>query len=282
MKRILKLVVLAVVFILAGNLAFAGLPLNNLEGVGGVAFNPLAYLAKGDALYKIRDTEIISKPRFGTWYINLADPKIDWGAVSTATTLFGRLEVSEGYENAAWEGHGTLHKNSVGGKVLLLDENAFDTQWIPAVSVGTIYKTTSDKVLRDLGLPTRGSGEDWYAVASKTITQLPLPVVLSSGVLSSQEYVTGVLGFDNKRKITAFENVDVVLPHGFAVGYEFKQGEQYATIKNSNYWDVHVAWLATKNLTLVAAYTDTGSYGKTGNTRTGLGSGPVISAQYAF
>jgi hypothetical protein len=42
-----------------------------------------------------------------------------------------------------------------------------------------------------------------------------------------------------------------------------------------------VAWLANKNLTLVLAYADTGRYAS-GNSKIGLGSGPVLSAQYAF
>jgi len=281
MKHIIKLALIVLAVIFAGNPAYAGLPLNNLEGVGGVAFNPLAYPAEGDPLYSIGDTEVVSKPRFGTWYTNLGQPKIDWGSFGAATTLFKRLEISEGYQDISWVAHGTFHKNNIGAKLLILPENSFNTNFLPEISVGTIYKTTSDKVLRDLGLPTRGSGEDWYAVATKTITQLPLPVVLSSGILSSQELATGVLGFTNERRETAFENIDVVLPHGFAVGYEFKQGEEYDHLSNANYWDVHVAWLANKNLTLVLAYTDTGRYNST-NTKIGLGSGPVLSAQYAF
>jgi hypothetical protein len=281
MKHIIRLTLIVVTIFLANSFAYAGLPLNNLEGVGGVAFNPLAYPAEGDPLYSIGDTEVISKPRFGTWYTNLGDPKIDWGSFGAATTLFKRLEISEGYQDISWVAHGTFHKNNIGAKLLIFPENSFNTNFFPEISVGTVYKTTSDKVLRDLGLPTRGSGEDWYAVATKTITQLPLPVVLSSGILSSQELSTGVLGFDNRRKETAFENIDVVLPHNFAVGYEFKEGENYGKLSNANYWDVHVAWLANKNLTLVLAYTETGRYNPS-NTKIGLGSGPVLSAQYAF
>ena len=286
MKHVIKLALIVLGVIFAGNLAYAGRPLNNLEGVGGVAFNPLAYPAEGDPLYSIGDTEIISKPRFGTWYTHLGQSKIDWESIGGATTLFKRLEISEGYQNISWSIPGKdFHKNNIGAKLVLLPENSFDTKFLPEISVGTIYKTTSDKVLRQLGLPTRGSGEDWYAVATKTITQLPLPVVLSAGVLSSQEVATGVLGFTNERRETAFGNVDVVLPHNFAVGYEFKQGEEYNNTTpihgNANYWDVHVAWLANKNLTLVLAYTDTGRYAS-GNSKIGLGSGPVLSAQYAF
>ena len=86
----------------------------------------------------------------------------------------------------------------------------------------------------------------------------------------------------DERKQTGFANVDIVLPHDFVVGYEFKQGEQFSGYKNANYWDAHVAWLPNKNLTLIAAYTDTSSFTKAGNTRQGLGQGFVLSAQYAF
>jgi len=286
MKHLTKLALIVLSITLSGSLAYAGLPLNNLEGVGGVAFNPLAYPAEGDALYSVGDTEIVSKPRFGTWYTDLTQPKIDWGSIGVATTFFKRLEVSEGFQDIAWGGFphsgANFHKNNIGVKLVVLPENSFGTKFLPEVSVGTIYKTTSDKVVHSIvGFPFRGSGEDWYAVATKTITQLPLPVVLSAGVLSSQEIATGVLGFISQRRETAFGNVDIVLPHGFAVGYEFKQGEEYDHFSNANYWDVHVAWLANKNLTLVAAYADTGRYNLS-NTKVGLGSGPVVSAQYSF
>ena len=285
MKKIVFLVALLVLTIVfSKERAFAGPPFINLEGVGGIAFNPLAYVAdSGDdgEHYKVGKVEI-SAPRFGGWYVNLPDAKIDWTSFGVATAINKRLEISYGYETVAWVGHPTFHKNNVGAKFLVLPENSFDSKLVPAISVGTIYKSTSDKGIHQLGLPLRGSGEDWYAVATKTITALPLPVIVSGGVLSSQEFVTGVLGFHDKRKTTGFANIDVVFTHGFVAGWEFKQGEQFAAQKNANYWDAHLAWLANKNLTLIAAYTDTSSYTKAGNTRQGLGSGFVLSAQYAF
>lgn len=274
------LLVLTVVFSIKN--VFAGPPFNNLEGVGGVAFNPLAYLAdSGKEFIKIGDTNVLAKPRFGAWYVNLPDAKIDWTTFGVASTLFKRVEVSYGYEIIAWEDHPTFHKNNIGAKLLLLNENSFNTKFVPAISIGTIYKTTGNKDLRKAGLNNlRSSGQDGYAVATKTINLLPVPVILSGGVLSTQEYVTGVLGFSNKRKFTGFANIDLVLPHGVVVGYEFKQGARFSTVQNANYWDAHLAWMPNKNLTLIAAYTATGDY--TGSTRQGLGNGFVLSAQYAF
>ena len=56
--------------------SYAGVPLNNLEGIGGVAFNPLAYTA-GTPIGEPNqhrefslDDVFTSKPQIGTWYIN--------------------------------------------------------------------------------------------------------------------------------------------------------------------------------------------------------------------
>ena len=277
---------IAVTVVFSGQKVYAGPPFNNLEGVGGVAFNPLAYVAdsseEGSHL-KVGDVEVLGRPRFGAWYVNLGDKKIDWTSFGVADTLFKRVEISYGYQTIALRDITTFHKNNIGVKGLLLQENSFGSQFVPAISIGTVYKTTSDKNLRKIGIGNlRTTGQDWYAVATKTITQTPIPVILSGGILSSQEYVTGVLGFDKDREITGFANIDFVLPHGFVVGYEFKQGEQFDDgYKNANYWNAHLAWLANKNLTLIAAYTYTGNI-KAETTRTGLGGGFVLSAQYAF
>ncbi|MGD0078971.1 MAG: hypothetical protein ABSB91_10165, partial [Sedimentisphaerales bacterium] len=65
MKKLIisSLVVLVSVFT---NMTLAGVPLNNLEGVGGVAFNPLAYPA-GTAIDPNESSlaDVLSKPQFG-------------------------------------------------------------------------------------------------------------------------------------------------------------------------------------------------------------------------
>jgi len=254
--------------------AYAGVPLNGLEGEGGVAFNPLAYTAgqnKGTNAWE----NIVSQPQFGSWYVRLNESDIDWNAIGGAVSFFNRLELSYGYEAVAISGVANVHKNNVGAKANLVPENAGGTAFVPAVSVGTIWKDTS-KVL----VPgADDKGLDYYLVASKLITQTPLPVLLSGGVLSSKEYVTGVAGFDDKSKITGFANAEVILPFGLALGGEYKQGEKYAAFENANYWDASLAWLANKNLTLVAAYVDAGKHE---TSPYGLGDGLVLSVQYAF
>ncbi len=264
--------------------AYAGVPLNNVEGVGGIAFNPLAYTAgtpfdvsekTADANTTIKD--LVNKPQLGGWRIRLNDVKADWTTQSVATTFFDRLEVSYGNETIAQSGANNIHKNNIGLKGLLVKENAGDTKWVPAVSVGAIYKDTSYAVSGGVN----DTGYDYYAVATKLVTQLPRPVLLSVGVRSTDARSTGVYGFGTKRDLIGFGNVDVILPGNVAVGFEYQQGAQVTGWKNADYYDVHAAWLANKNLTLVAAYVDTGS-ATSASRVVGLGDGFALSAQYAF
>ena len=282
MKHVIQLAFIVSTVILGGNFAYAGVPLNNLEGVGGIAFNPLAYPA--GQLWVTTDKEksdpfalknVFSKPQFGVWYVNLNKAKIDWSSIGFAETLFKRLELSYGHEIAAIAKVDTKHLNNFGAKLLLVPENSFDTQFIPALSVGTIYKQT-----QSIPAGTADHGEDFYVVATKLITQLPRPVLLSGGVRSTRSYVAGVLGYDKKRDTTGFANIDILPTKNIAVGFEYEQGAEFKTFKNANYWETHVAWMANKDLTLVLAYVNTGD--RKSSSKTGFADGVVLSAQYQF
>ena len=270
-KRIVRVVVKGVV-LFAGLVASAGVPLNNLQGVGGVAFNPLAYPAgqnKADGT-----VGPLSRPQFGAWYTHLGQADVDWTAIGAAETLFERIEVSYGYELIAPAGE-NIDKSNVGGKVLLIPENAGGKNFVPAVSVGTIWKTASN-----VAMGSDDSGVDVYGVATKLIAQLPVPVLLSGGVLSTKEQVTGVFGFNSDCDITGFGNIDVIPVSSLSVGFEYKQGAKFDSFENASYWDAHLAYFASKNLTLVGAYVNAGD--KDSTDKVGLGDGLVLSAQYAF
>ena len=53
--------ILAVLVVIATGTVFGGVPLNSLDGAGGIAFNPLAYTAGG----KLEDNDWITKPQLG-------------------------------------------------------------------------------------------------------------------------------------------------------------------------------------------------------------------------
>ena len=277
----------------------AGVPLTNLQGTGGIAFNPLAYTAGlpwdddggGDSTNAVEKTDsplngVVSRPQLGAWYVNLNDAGIDWWAASAALTFADRVEVSGGYGfvNAHKYGDNSINTYNLGAKVRFLDENSFDTAWIPALAVGGVYKYTDSRTVEALGLDD--DGFDAYVVASKLITQTPVPVLLSAGLLLSDEVVNGVVGH-NDYDVVAFGNIDVLPAENVAIGLEYKQGVDAGDgIRNHDYWDAHVAWFVTKRLTLVAALAETGDkdkfYRKGSAKNLGVGSGAVFSIQYQF
>jgi len=290
MKNLLSLKHAVLATALASALpALAGVPLNNLEGVGGVAFNPLAYTAGQNA---DKDSltnglgSILSKPQAGAWYVHLGDDNINWWSFGVAETFGQRLELSYGYELIRLGPQAPLgltdtkeiSKHNLGAKLLVVRENEGGYNFIPAVAVGSIWKTTDYNVVPG----SHRAGFDYYAVATKLITQTPLPVLISGGLLDTDEEVTGVLGHNPDHDLTWFANIDVLPTSYLATGFEYKDGARFDNgVKNANYWDAHVAWFVNPHLTLVGAYTYTG-HDYTDSTRLGLGGGVVLSAQYAF
>ena len=289
-----------------GALAYGGVPLNNLQGTGGIAFNPLAYTAGlpwdddggGDSTNAVEKTDsalngIVSRPQIGTWYVNLNDAGINWWAASAALSFANHLEVSGGYGfiNAHKYGDKSINTYNVGAKLKFLDENAFDTAWVPALAVGGVWKYTDSRTVEAFRLDDNGF--DAYVVASKLITQTPVPVLLSAGLLLSDEVVNGVVGH-NDYDVVAFGNIDILPAENIAIGLEYKQGvdagDTRATgghsIRNHDYWDAHVAWFITKKLTFVAAFAETGDkdkfYRKGSVKNLGVGAGAVFSLQYQF
>lgn len=267
---------------------FAGVPLNNLQGTGGIAFNPLAYTAGRTWEEGGTNTldKIVSKPQVGSWYANLTDADIHWFAVGTAVTVLERVEISGGYGgiNAHKYGDRSINTYNVGAKFRFLDENAFDTAWVPALAVGGVYKYTDSKTVDALGLDH--DGFDGYIVASKLVKETPIPVLLSVGGLLSDEVVNGVVGH-NDYGAAVFGNIDIIPVKEVAIGFEYKQGVDVGDgITNHDYYDAHVAWFVTDALTLVGAYAYTGDkdkfYRKGSTKDLGVGGGFVLSVQYQF
>jgi hypothetical protein len=254
-----------------GSVGLAGVPLNNLEGVGGIAFNPLAYPG-GNGASDPNNKGPLGLPQFGAWYMHLGDVDIDWTTIGIAETLFDRVELSYGREIVGWSEHKSITKNNLGAKLLVIPEEDV----IPAVSVGGVWKSTTFDVPADV----EDSGYDIYAVATKLIKALPQPVLLSGGAISTEGRTLGVLGFDDDRDTAFFGNVDVLPLDNVAVGFEYRQGAEFDQFKNADYWNAHGAWFVNPNLTLVAAYVDTGD--ETATDKVGLGEGVVFSVQYGF
>jgi hypothetical protein len=262
---------------LSGSAVMAGVPLNNLEGVGGIAFNPLAYPA-GNGASKAKEGDAAAKggifglPQVGGWYVHLGDVDVDWTTFGIAETLSGHVEVSYGREVVAMSGGETIYKDNVGAKLLVLPEG----KAVPAVAVGVVGKHTSFDTPDEVD----DSGADFYFVATKLIKELPKPVLLSGGVISTQGRTLGVLGFDDDRDEALFGNVDVLPLENIAIGIEYRQGAKFDGFENADYWNAHAAWFVNPHVTLVGAYVRAGDHES--SSKVGLGDGVVLSVQYGF
>ena len=278
-EHVVGILFVVALFLTSGN-AQAGVPLTNLEGVGGIAFNPVAYPANPGSSLGDPNSDfgrLFGKPQVGAWYVNLGEVSTNWTSIGVAETFAKRLEVSYAHETISVKGlTDDIAKDDVGAKLLLIEENTGSNNWIPAVAAGIVGKHTSNVPF----VNTDSSGYDVYLVATKLITSLPKPVMVSGGVVSTDSQTTGVFGYNNDRDITWFGNVDVLPVKDVAVGVEYKQGAEFDNFKNADYWDAHVAWFVNKNLTLVGAYVNAGNENST--SKVGLGEGVVLSVQYAF
>ncbi|MCO5044310.1 MAG: DUF3034 family protein [Verrucomicrobia bacterium] len=252
--------------------AYAGAPFNGIEGYGGGALNPLAWtLGQNKAE---GDDSIFGKPQVGAWYVNLGDVDVDWSSLGAGITVADRLELSYSYELIAKSGE-DLSKNNIGAKLNLLPENTGGSA-VPAISIGAVYKTISESAEG-----VDDSDADFYVVATKLITQLPRPVVLSAGLLSTAARTTGVFGFGDDRDVVGFGNVAVLPFSNIGIGAEYKQGADVGDgFKNADYWNAHLIWFASPNLSVIGAYVNAGDHKDA--SKVGLGDGAVVSLQYAF
>jgi hypothetical protein len=268
--------------------AVAGPPLTNVEGVGGVALNPLAYVANPicEGEKGFCDSTIAGVPQIGFWHIDLSKHAIGWDSIAANMSFFNRVEVGFGEEfvnigkifGTPSDVSGTMR--TLSAKVNLIKEGDFGISLMPAFSAGVIRKTTDSHLA--VASPGDNDGWDYYGVFTKTIAApLPMPLVLNAGYLSTTGIVRGVAGFGPSREGAFFGNVEVVPMPTMIVGWEYEQG--YNTAEDRGLpgtramWNAHVAWMH-KDLTVVAAYLYTGDV----DDFLGQGPGWVFSAQYAF
>lgn len=274
--------------VLSTSAVWAGVPLNSFQGTGGLGYNPIAYTAGSYAPNPTNKfEELVSRPQVGLWYISFYEEAINWTAVSASFSIAKRLELSYGYGligNAP--GKDLINTHNLGAKYNLIPENSLETQWIPAVSIGSVYKHTSaDLFTHRAGL--KKDGGDFYAVASKLITQTPLPVLISGGLLVTDEYVYGIQGH-GEYDATGFGSISVLPLKNVAVGVEYKQGAKIGkladgvtNVGNSDYWNLQLAWFASDALSIVAAYGYTGDRNN-GLDSVGIGQALALSVQYGF
>ncbi len=251
------------------------LPFHTIEGVGGGAITPMAYLINAPA-----KGETLALPAVASSYVGLDKKNLQ--ALTITENLFGRVELGYGADRLGlgdlpddieaatsvdikrsdvW-----LHNFNL--RVLALPENSFDLP-LPAVTVGGHFKYNNgikdinDRLggaLNSIGYQ-RDYGADFTITGTKMFTQLGgHPLILTAGGRLSQAANLGFLGFSDKWRPT-FEGSVIFLPTSWLLlAYEFRQKhDPYQQIpglvKGEDNWQaIDASWIVGSHATLVAGY----------------------------
>lgn len=216
------------------------LPFITIEGVGGGAITPMAYLTN-----PAPEGSIFGKPSVAFDYIGLGSKNMDallitenvWDRIELGFaadrlglgTLPGAIERNTGTDI----GRSDVWLYNFSARGLIIKENANDNYLLPAVTVGAVFKTNDgirdinrrlNGALNDIGY-ARESGVDFTMTATKTLPTafFGKPLIATIGLRESQAANCGFLGFGTQYR-TTFEGSVAVLPfERWLFGYEFRQ-----------------------------------------------------------
>jgi hypothetical protein len=255
------------------------LPFHTIEGMGGGAITPMAYLVN-----PAPEGTIFGKPAVAASYVGLGSKNLD--ALTITENFGGRVEFGFAADRL---GLGTLPgaiERNTGVDIgrsdvwlynfnlrgLLVKENANDNDLIPAVTIGASFKTNDG--IRDMNRRLGGAlngigyarenGTDFTLTATKTLPTafFGKPLIATAGLRESQGANLGLLGFSNTYK-TTFEGSIAILPFDkWLFAYEFRQkSSPYGTLTlndesiigdEDNWHAIDAAYIINKHTTLVA------------------------------
>jgi hypothetical protein len=262
------------------------LPFHSIEGYGGGAITPMAYLVNPSTDPK----KIFGLPSAAITYGHLGSKELV--ALTATETFFGRVELGYGVDQlhigtlpdeiaaatgvAVEKDHVWLHNFNLRG--LILPENSFDAP-LPAFTLGAHYKYNegveqidkrTGRALSAIGYSSDNAPE-FTATLTKMFPKLVFgrPFIVSAGLRASQGAQIGFLGFSNEWDIT-FEGNAVYMPLDWLVlGYEFRQkNDPYKKlgrlVGDEDDWHAFEGgFVIGSHATLVAGY---GLFGRLANT----------------
>ncbi|MHC4269925.1 MAG: DUF3034 family protein, partial [Planctomycetota bacterium] len=187
------------------------LPLQNVEGFGGILITGSAYIINPSEKGKV-----FGLPSAGVTYANIGDGR-HLEAYTVSETLFGRLELGYALDHfdlgdlprdiRAATGVDTIddsvYMHNFNARLQLLKEGDFEKSWMPALTLGVHYKKNNDTNVIDSRLQGAFSsigiddneGVDVTLYASKMFKSLPRPLMINAGVRSTEAAQIGLLGF---------------------------------------------------------------------------------------
>lgn len=257
------------------------LPFHTIEGYGGGAITPMAYLVNPGA-----EGNVWGKPAVAFSSVVLGRKNLQ--ALTLTETLLGRLELGYGVDRL---GLGTLPNDIEDATTVDIGEDEvwlhnFNARYLllkegelPAVTAGVHVKVNEgiesidDRLggaLDSIGYE-KNRGVDLTLTTSKTVAgswTSNRPVILTGGLRNSSGGQVGLLGFGDDRD-TTFEGSVAFLPTDWLlVAYEYRQksnpyDEIPGLVEDEDDWHaVDISWIVSSHTTLVAGW---GAFGNIAN-----------------
>ena len=256
------------------------LPLHAFEGVSGSFIVHSAYLANPPAA-----GEVIGLPSLGGIHVHAGHGRALY-AFTLTENLWGRVEFGYGFNHFDAGDLPQDIQNTTGVRIrddcvdlqnfnlrcLLVQEGAFGKSWLPALTVGAHFKhnETIDRLDRDLAgaLGAIGiednQGWDFTLYASKMITALPRPVIVSAGIRSTEAAHTGLLGFTDERELVGEGSICVLATDRLILAGEYRQKpNEYDRIpglveREDDWWTLCAGYIVNEHMTLAGGYANFG------------------------
>lgn len=268
------------------------LPFHTIEGYGGGAITPMAYLVNPGP-----ECRVFGKPSVAMTFGNLGEKQLS--ALTITETLYERIELGYGGDrlslgnlptdvqattglNINCGGHVWLHNFNT--RVLVVKEGTdFGGLSLPAITAGAHVKVNNgiSGINQCLGgaLETIGYrnnvGVDFTLTATKSFAEIVgRPFFVTAGVRGSKASQLGFLGFGDKYRAT-FEGNVVYMPFDrLVLAYEFRQKTNpYGTIASStpgefligdenNWHAIDAAYILNNQTTLCVGW---GNFGNLAN-----------------
>ena len=252
------------------------LPLQNVEGFGGILITGSAYLINPSEKGKV-----FGLPSWGVTYANIGHGR-HLEAYTVSETIWGRIELGYALNHLdlgdlprdirAATGINTIndsvYMHNFNARLQLMKEGDFKKSWMPALTLGLHYKKNEDTDIIDsrlggaftsIGIEDN-DGVDVTLFASKMIKSLPRPLMLNAGVRSTEAAQMGLLGFTEDRRIVFEGNFGVLALDNLVIGGEYRQKpDEYDEItgliaEEDDWWDGYITYIANDHLTMSVAY----------------------------
>ena len=162
-----------------------------------------------------------------------------------------------------------VEQHIYGMKVRLTGDAVYDQDsWAPQTAVGFEYKrntgiSNTAGLVSPVDVGARSmSGTDWYVSATKVLLAQSLLLNLTLRYTNANQF--GLLGFggdlQRNRTVQPEGTLAYILSRTVAVGAEYRGKPHNLGVDDERAaWDAFVAWTASRNISLVAAYVRLGS-----------------------